>query len=141
MFTHHKICLPVSQAQLFQWSRSCLTELRLSWCMPRRLGHLLGEHGRGWLLGQSTLGPWCYLQSACYSGSDSITSANEPHAGFLRPSSIRSVVSFCVFKDYRLCHLQSQTVCKGNAMTKFWFYILFFVLRRFLRAGKSWTDL
>lgn len=67
--------------------------------------------------------------------------ANEPHTDFLRPSSIRNVVSFCVYKDYRLCHLQSQTVCRGNPMTKFWFYILFFALRRFLRTYKYWTDL
>lgn len=41
VFTHHKVCLLISQAQLFQWTWSYPTELRLSWCMPRRLGHLL----------------------------------------------------------------------------------------------------
>lgn len=115
-FTHHEICLSVSQAQLCQWSWPCPAELRLPWCMPRRLGH--GEHGWGWLLGRTM-----ELLAICYSGSESITSANEPHAEFLRLSSVRSV-SFCVCKDYRLCHLQSQT----EAMLWPTFVFIFFSL-------------
>lgn len=75
------------------------------------------------------------LLAICYSGSDSITSANEPYVEFLRPSSLRSVVSFCVYKDYRLCHLQPITVweCYDQVL------VLYFVLcieEVFERAGQ-----
>lgn len=34
-------------------------------------------------------------------------------------------------------HLQPQTVCRGNAMTNFWVYVLFFVRRRLLRRAEQ----
>lgn len=35
----------------------------------------------------------------------------------------------------KLGHLQSQTVCRGSAVTKFWVYVLFLVQKRFLRRA------
>lgn len=61
------------------------------------------------------------LLAICYSGSDSIISAKDPPPEFQRPSSIRSAVSFCVYKDYRLCHLQSQTVTEAMLWPSFGF--------------------
>lgn len=92
--------------------------------MPRKSDHLLGEHVQGWLLGQSTLGSWSYCKSAC----GSITSANEPHAEFPRPSGW----GMCLQK---LGHLQSQAVCWGNAMTNFEFMFCS------LYGGGFWQEL
>lgn len=118
LFPHTTRFAFLSQAQLCQQSGSCPALLRLSRCMPSKSWHLFGERIQGWW------GKTLWDHRVTLNLLVAASPLHEPHAEFPRPWGW----GVCLQK---LSHLQSQTVYRGNVMTKFWVYVLFFVQKRF----------
>lgn len=109
------------------WGWLCAAELRLSWCMPRRSGICLEN-----MVGDSWWDRACW---DCGGGAMVVTAAP------LQISRTTKQLKLSVHEWGMGCVTCSHRLGAARAMKKFWGFGLFLLLKMFLGAGNSWTDL